>query len=263
MVKTRVMLWSTPRSVSTALERSIRTLKNGKCFHEPFSNAFLFGPERQSTRFTSKEVDPQATYKLICEKLQEEYEEADFIFSKDMALCIANKFEILLEDGFKNFKHTFLIRHPVKVVRSHFEIVTNSKLPVEWGYFDPTEVGFKELLELYEFVKQHIHKNPIVVEADDLLKFPNEMMQSYCEAVGLKYEKDMTSWQPGSFLDWEKCLNWHEEVIKSSGFIARSQVRKAPICRDEDLPTEVAAVVKECIPYYEALREKRLQPKHC
>ena len=258
MVKTRVMLWSTPRSVSTAFERSIRTLKNGKVFHEPFSHAFYFGPERQSTRFASKKVDPQATYHLICEKLQKEYEEADFVFAKDMALCVENKFEILLEDALRNVKHTFLIRHPFKVVRSQFRASMNRK-NVNWLYFDPEEAGFRQLLELYEFVKQHIHEEPVVVDADDLLEFPNETMQSYCQAVGLKYEEGMTSWEPGCLPEWQYSFGWYEDVMKSTGFISKSQLKKVEVVSDQDLPEEVTALINKCMPHYEALKAKRIR----
>ena len=57
---------------------------------------------------------------------------------------------------------------------------------------------------------------------------------------------------------------WHDEVIKSSGFIAPGGPGRAP-STVKDLPPEVlpevAKVVKECIPYYEALAAIRIRPK--
>ena len=44
--------------------------------------------------------------------LQQDFDDKEFVFIKDMAYCVEGKFDIFLEEGFKNFKHTFMIRHP-------------------------------------------------------------------------------------------------------------------------------------------------------
>ena len=150
--------------------------------------------------------------------LQQDFDDKEFVFIKDMAYCVEGKFDIFLEEGFENFKHTFMIRHPDSAISSLFRLSTNPEL-AGWDYFDPAEAGVRQLLELYEFIDRRVHKNPVVVDAADLLKFPNDFMQSYCEAVGLKYEKHMTAWQPGPVADRGPCTAWHDEVMKSSGFL--------------------------------------------
>ncbi|KAJ7392693.1 hypothetical protein OS493_010344 [Desmophyllum pertusum] len=129
-------------------------------------------------------------------------------------------------------------------------------------YFDPAQAGFRQLLELYEFVDRHIHRNPVVVDADDLLDYPNEILKSYCEAVGLEYEENMTSWEPGPVPEWDAWAGWHEDALKSSGFKARVKKNRPRACAAfdvEDLPPEVGAVVEECMPYYEALFRQLLE----
>ena len=102
-----------------------------------------------------------------------------------------------------------------------------------------------------------VHKNPVVVDAADLLKFPNDIMQSYCEAVGLKYEKHMTLWQPGTVADRGHCMAWHDEVVKSSGFIAPGGPGAPSTVKD--LPPEVTKVVKECMKHWQ---QEEFGPKH-
>ena len=109
MSKNRILLWTAPRCVSTAFERSIMNLKNSKIFHEPYSQAFYFGPEKQSARYAAQETKQQATYRSISKMLQKEYDGRDFVFSKEMAYCVENKMDIFAEEGFKNFQHSFLI----------------------------------------------------------------------------------------------------------------------------------------------------------
>ena len=264
MSKRRVILWTAPRCVSTAFERSIMTLKNSKILHEPYSAAHYFGPERQSPRYVAQETNQQATYRSISKLLQKEHDGSDFVFTKEMAYCVENKFHIFTEEGFKDFQHTFLIRHPLKAVYSLYKASTNPKL-TGWDYFDPAEAGFRQMAELCDFVERHIHSNPIVVDADDLLDYPSEVMQSYCEAVGLEFEENMTSWEPGPVPEWDVWAGWHEDALKSSGFKARVKKNRSRSCAVfdvEDLPPEVAAVVEECMPYYESLSAKKLLPKN-
>ena len=94
MSKNRILLWTAPRCVSTAFERSIMNLKKSKTFHEPYSQAFYFGPEKQSARYAAQETKQQATYRSISKMLQKEYEDRDFVFSKEMAYCVENKMDI-------------------------------------------------------------------------------------------------------------------------------------------------------------------------
>lgn len=240
------------------------TLKNSKIFHEPYSKAYYFGPEKQSPRYASQETNHQATYRSISKMLQKEYDGRDFLFSKEMAYCVENKMHIFTEEGFKNFQHSFLIRHPLKAVYSLYKASTNPKL-TGWDYFDPAEAGFRQMLELYEFVERNIHRNPVVVDADDLLDYPNEILQSYCEAVGLEYEENMTSWEPGPVPEWDTWAGWHEDALKSSGFKPRVKKNRSRACTAfdvEDLPPDVAAVVEECMPHYEALAAKKILPKN-
>lgn len=49
------MIATHPRSTSTALERAFLTRKDVVCIHEPFGEAFYYGPERLSDRYTDEE----------------------------------------------------------------------------------------------------------------------------------------------------------------------------------------------------------------
>lgn len=51
-----VFLWATPRSVSTALERSLMQSPELKVVHEPFTDAYFFGPRRRSARYGRKDA---------------------------------------------------------------------------------------------------------------------------------------------------------------------------------------------------------------
>ncbi|XP_032220901.2 branched-chain-amino-acid aminotransferase-like protein 2 [Nematostella vectensis] len=259
----RVILWTAPRCVSTAFERCMMNLKNLKAIHEPYSLPYYFGNERLSKRYISEDVIPAATYNSVGQLLQKEYDGVDCVFSKDMAYYVKGRFGIFLEDGFKDFQHTFLIRNPEKAVYSLYKASINPKL-TGWDYFDPEEAGFLQLFELYNFVKKHVNPSPVVLDADDLLEAPDEIMQSYCETIGVDHEPGMTRWEPGPVDEWDVWAGWHENVLKSSGFQRTPGKKEASNCKaacKEEVPDDVARVIKQSMSGYEAMYAQRLLPK--
>ncbi len=100
----------------------------------------------------------------------------------------------------------------------------------------------------------------IVVDADDLLRKPNEMMNSYCNVTGLPYRAGMTSWKPGPVADWSVWgSGWMDEVERTDGF--RRHDPKAPKATKfhGDLPAHIQDLIKEAIPNYLEMFEARLK----
>ncbi|KAL4809205.1 P-loop containing nucleoside triphosphate hydrolase protein [Aspergillus unguis] len=82
-----------PRACSTAFERVFMTQRDTiQCIHEPFGDAFYYGPERLSNRYEADEqgrIDSgfsQSTYKTILERIEREGRENEGkrIFIKDI-----------------------------------------------------------------------------------------------------------------------------------------------------------------------------------
>lgn len=81
-----------PRACSTAFERVFMTRHDTlQCVHEPFGDAYYFGPERLAERY---ENDPKArkesgyedsTYRTIFDRIARENSEGKRVFIKDMA----------------------------------------------------------------------------------------------------------------------------------------------------------------------------------
>jgi len=123
-----------------------------------------------------------------------------------------------------------------------------------WDYFDPDEAGFKELYEMYAFVKENLDPSPVVVDADDLIESPKEIMKAYCDGVGIKYEEGMTSWKAGEVPEpwrdgWVQA--WRKGAINSSGFTKASM--RTPGESEVEYPSDVIKVIEESKPFYEKL----------
>ncbi|KAG0646791.1 hypothetical protein D0Z07_6310 [Hyphodiscus hymeniophilus] len=80
-----------PRACSTAFERVFMTRRDTlTCVHEPFGDAFYFGPERLSTRYEKDEEAreqsgfSQSTFNTIFERIEREGKEGKRLFIKDI-----------------------------------------------------------------------------------------------------------------------------------------------------------------------------------
>ena len=151
-------------------------IEHSKIFHEPFSKPYHFGPERKSPRYLSQPVDHAVSYDAMKSLLTKEYDGLDLIFSKDMAYAIEDCFDILCDKEFSDWQHTFLMRNPRKTVPSLYRASVNKTL-TGWESFDPHEAGFKQLQDLFDFVKENFDERPVVVDADDLMADPESTMK--------------------------------------------------------------------------------------
>lgn len=262
----RVFLWTCPRSCSSVFLRSIDTLSTTHAISEPFRFAFHFGPERQSQRYTSQPVDGTKSYEAVTKWILDQplNDRENVVFVKEMARYLKGRLSIL-EESFADAKHSFLIRNPQKVLKSQYKASTNPEIQSgsNWTYFDPDDAGFKELYELYRFVKDNLDANPVIIDADDLLDSPNQMMKAYCDGVGIQYEDHMTTWKAGevpqAFMWDGECLSWYSNAINSScfkkEFMPEDSTASAP---DITFPLEVFKGIEYSRPFYERLYSERV-----
>lgn len=112
------MIATHPRSTSTALERAFLTRKDVSCVHEPFGEAFYFGPERLSDRYDeaacqgseNKDTSFLTVVNDILETAQSSESgsnEAPIVVIKDMAQYIIPPHEHQLADKKDIVAHSF------------------------------------------------------------------------------------------------------------------------------------------------------------
>ena len=176
IMPTKVFLWNAPRSLSSALERSIREIKDSKIFHQPYYRSYHFGPERQSPRYLSLPVELKASYSEIERMLSKEYDGVEILFAKSVAYEVENHFEKVFCKSLREFQHTFIIRNPRKTIPSLYKVCTNQQI-TGLDYFRPEEAGFRQLYELYHYVQKTFNVNPVVIDADDLLENPKKTLE--------------------------------------------------------------------------------------
>ena len=136
-------------------------------------------------------------------------------------------------------------------------------LPV---FLVPEGYYFREIYDLYKYVKENIEPNPVVIDTDDLLAEPERVLKAYCGAVDIPYTDDLLHWEPGrECMDelWmvakEMILdhnvgNVHKETFASSGF---GKASKCP--NRSELSEDVLYYSDLSIKYYEEMYANHLK----
>jgi len=172
----------------------------------------------------------------------------------------------------RQFHFTFLIRDPHYSIPSYYRC-TIPPLDKITGFFHflPSEAGYDEVRRVFDYLVTTGTVGPsfagldqdsevkgkginssngeyngsssrpdiCVIDADDLLDNPKEMIEAYCQTVGLDYNPDMLHWedeenQNRAKAAFEKWRGFHEDAIDSTELRARTHVwcptRKINLC---------------------------------
>jgi Sulfotransferase domain len=168
-----------PRSRSTAFYRMMIERGDFTGVHEPFSRVEVFGTADIGTRALATVPEVIAELRALAATRQ--------VFVKDTTDrrhpgALANQ-RFLAEDA----QHTFLIRHPRETLRSYLAIRRNPRIH---------EIGFETQYELYTKVSRLTGRDPLVVDADDLMRRPADTVRAYCAHAGIGFRPHALSWQP-------------------------------------------------------------------
>ncbi|XP_071483452.1 uncharacterized protein [Diadema antillarum] len=294
----KIFLWCVPRVVSSAFAKCLSAIPEMEIYFEPFiycdfagkvskkmygENLPLVykGNEKVLAKaaehlggITRSNLEPsRLAYSTMKETL--ESTQSKYVFVKDMASGVASddtrKF---LPSG---FKHTFLIRNPIRSINSFRkamfaqftkvgllkgEAANEQTYDVERDdkYFPPG-CYMKELYDVWKYVRENIDSNPIVIDADDLLNKPAEVLSAYCAAVGLPYSESLLEWDAStdSLKSWKApgdnlvldVVNFYGTAMRSSKFFPAS---KFP----ENLTPDVIRCSDRVMKYFDEMYESRL-----
>ncbi|RCI13808.1 hypothetical protein L249_8009 [Ophiocordyceps polyrhachis-furcata BCC 54312] len=276
-----------PRACSTAFERVFMACRDElQCQHEPFSDAFYFGPEFLSdryrddaaTRLASPAAD--ATYKSLLDSFDQVQRQGKRVFIKDMAYYLfppdgkpatiapslgggsqSGNPTVLPLEALRRFHFTFLIRHPRRAIPSFYRC-TVPPVSDTTGFtnFMANEAGYEELVRLFDLVIRERIVSPdniTVLDADDLLDHPEEAIRAFCLRTGIRFRPEMLIWgrddadyAAKAFAKWN---GWHDDVLKSTQLNGRSQAQKSCTVESEDqewaekFGTEAQKVIRDVV----------------
>jgi Sulfotransferase domain len=243
-----LMLWSAPRSRSTAFFRMMAERGDFTVVHEPFSYLAEFGcTDVAGTRVTG----PAELVDVLLQVAS-----GGQVFAKETT---GRRYpEVLGSPGFlAGATHTFLIRHPRETIASYHAM--NPSAPAE-------KIGFESLHEIFTAVSELTGHSPVVLDAGDLIRRPADLVAAYCGRVGIPFLPGALSWQPADRPEWSRSRRWHADVAASAGFgeVAAAAAPSgqaaaaAPSGPDVGRHPVLGAYLRQHLPYYEMLHARRL-----
>jgi hypothetical protein len=148
---------------------------------------------------------------------------------------------------FDLFNHSFLIRDPAKTITSMYN---------KWPDFHQDEIGFVEQRELFDRLCDYLGKTPPILDSDDLLENPHDMVERWCNAVDIPFLPDALSWEPGARdeVSWWDGGSFHANLRESDGL--KSQPRK--YIDISEAPDRVKQIYDVALPHYEHMYQHRL-----
>jgi len=218
-----LVLWATPRTVSTAFERMMIERGDHLVLDEPWSRAYYFGPDRRSDRFEL--TFPESTYGAVEAGVLAAGVDAP-VFVKDMAYHAAPG---ITDDALAAMTHTFLIRDPLAAL---------SSLHRRWPDFTDDEAGYDAQRTLFDRVIAVTGEVPAVIDSDALVADPERVVAAWCEQVGIDHQPESLHWAAGMRPEWQLWHDWYENAAASIGF-------DPPVGRPDlaDPPDRVVALV--------------------
>jgi hypothetical protein len=234
-----IALWAVPRSLSTAFERVFVEREDLDVLHEPFSAAYYYGPDRLSDRYADEAPKPESSYEEVLAEVFKPREKR--LFLKDMPYQAKG---VMSPEFVSRFTNTFIIRDPKYVLSSLYKM---------WPDFTVEEAGYEQIYWAFRYAEK-AGEDPVVVDAMTFSENPVGMISAYCERVGIPFQPDALSWEPGEVEEWKSWEGWHEAAQRSTGI-------KRATRRDPELPDELQEAYEDCLPYYYALAAHTISPE--
>ena len=202
----KIMLWSSPRNISTALMYSFAQRSDTKVFDEPFYAYYLTHVNTKVDHPGKREIINSQSSSLneIVNEI-EMFMEKDVLFIKNMTHHLAKTNVNFSRDWY----HVILTRSPQSAYISFKKVISNPTV-LDMGYKEQYAIALK-------FKKKNI---PFyILSSEELLNSPKKELENLCDYLKINFDNNMLSWDRGGIKEdgiWAKY--WYENVHKSHAF---------------------------------------------
>ncbi len=234
----RIVMWSGPRTISTAMMRAWENRADCRVTDEPFYAAYL-ATTGLDHPMRAAVIAAQSTDWEECARFCAGGVEAPVHFQKHMCQHMIAEAPL---GWMAACRHAFLIRPPEAVAASFHR---------GWAGMGADDLGFRRQAELFDHVCQITGAVPPVLEAQGVLEAPEAALRALCSALGVGFDPAMLAWPKGPRAsDGVWSAHWYGRVNASTGF--------APYQPPGPVPEGLAGIVAECRPYYERMKANKL-----
>lgn len=204
----RLLMWSGPRNLSTAMMYAFAQRSDCAVWDEPFYAAYL-----AATGLTHPMGDAivaagdSAPKDVIAKCLDAAPMGKPLFYQKHMT---QHMIPSVPRDWILDQTNVFLIRHPARVLASYAAKRDNPTLD---------DIGFTQQAALIDLVTAETGQPPLIVDSADIRDDPHGMLSKICAAVGIAFDPKMLSWpKGGNAQDGVWAPHWYGAVWNSTGF---------------------------------------------
>lgn len=227
-----IILWSVPRSRSTAFERMVYERGDFICVHEPLSRVSDFGHSQVGDTTCRTQTDVvEALLRTSSTRPVFVKDTTDFAMTEALA-CLAK--------GRGRVRHTVMWRNPVSTVTSHLRLAPAAQ---------ESDIGYEHMLEVVRSVIDN-GQTPFFLEGDDFADQPVEHYRQFCGTFGLQPHDDPATFRREPPVEWLDTARWHETAA-SSPAVSTSVSTGAAL--DQNLAERRDTLVDQVMPIYREL----------
>jgi hypothetical protein len=203
----RIVMWSGPRNLSTALMRSFGARADTEVVDEPFYAAFLVASGLDHPMREAVIAAGETDWRRVAAACAAEPTGRPIRYEKHMTHHMLAEFGL---DWTRGAAEAFLIRDPRAVAASY---------AAKREAFVLEDLGLERQAELFDRAADRLGRAPPVVDADDIRRDPEGSLRALCGALGIGFDPAMLSWPPGPrATDGVWARHWYGAVEGSTGF---------------------------------------------
>lgn len=205
MATKKICLWSSPRNISTAMMYAFAGRPDTIVFDEPLYAHYLVKSNidhpGNAEILASQENDGE---KVVHEIILKDYNQPISFFKQ-----MTHHLYELNEDFLSEVSNIIFIRDPRQIISSYAKVRPDVTMQ---------DIGIEKQWQLFNsLVEKKLF--PIVLDSNEILKDPENVLKKLCIALDIPFYKTMLSWKAGPKKEdgvWAKY--WYENVHQSTGF---------------------------------------------
>jgi hypothetical protein len=242
MTPLRIVMWSGPRNLSTAMMRSFGVRADTSVVDEPFYAAYLATTGLDHPMRDEIIAAGETDWHRVAETCASAPAGPPIRYEKHMTHHMIDGVGL---DWMRGAAIAFLIRDPASVAASY---------AAKREEITAADIGHARQAEIFDFVADMLGAPPPVIDAADVRAAPEAVLSRLCAALGIPWDPAMLSWPAGPHpSDGIWARHWYAAVNASTGFAPPERTPAA-------LPAHLAKVADEAHPHYARLAQYRIAP---
>jgi hypothetical protein len=237
----RIAMWSGPRNISTALLRSWGSRPDTFVCDEPLYAHYLKETGLPHPGADEVIAHHESDWPRVVAWLTGSVPGGKAIFyQKQMTHHLLPAID---RGWLSQLSNCFLIREPREMLSSLLHFIPEPTLD---------DTGLPQQVEIFQQTAARTGRVPPVIDAQDVLQDPRNILTQLCDALGVTFDERMLRWKPGPRdTDGIWAKHWYAQVLTTTGFGGYRP-------KNEPVPDRLRSLLDECETLYATLRQHRI-----